>query len=123
MRAKEQLMPAEDAVVTKAVQRAASVLGLSQRELGEILGISEAKVSRLGRETLLDPKKKEFELAILLLRMFRSLDALVGGNEEKSRLWLKAHNVYLGDVPKALIREIPGLTHVVEYLDAMRGPL
>lgn len=123
MRANQRPVPAEDAVITKAVQRAAHVLDLNQRQLGRVLGISEAKVSRLGRETLLDPGKKEFELALLFLRMFRSLDALVGGDEAKARAWLHARNHYLGDVPADLLSRIQGLTHVVEYLDAMRGPL
>jgi hypothetical protein len=123
MRATEKLAPAPDQVVTKAVQRAASALGLTQRALGDILGVSEAKVSRLGRETLLDADKKEFELAVLFVRLFRSLDALVGGSEEKAKLWFHSHNRYLGAVPAQLVKSIQGLLHVVEYLDAMRGPL
>jgi hypothetical protein len=119
----QQLAPSESAVVTKAVQRASGALGLNQRELGQVLGISEAKVSRLGRETLLDEQKKEFELAVLLLRLYRSLDALVGGSEEKTRDWLHAHNHYFNDKPVNLIKKIEGLNHVVHYLDAMRGPL
>jgi hypothetical protein len=119
----QRLDPAEDVVVTKAVQRAAGALGLNQRELGLVLGISEAKVSRLGRETQLDPHKKEFELAVLLLRLFRSLDALVGGDELKAREWLHARNHYLHETPVNLIKKIEGLHHVVHYLDAMRGPL
>src|SRR4051812_37045691 len=123
MRPKQKIAPAEDEVVTKAVQRAAGVLGLTQRELGAVLGVSEAKVSRLQRETLLDRDKKEFELAVLFLRLFRSLDALVGGSEDKARAWLHADNRYLGGVPAEQIKSIPGLIGVVEYLDAMRGPL
>jgi hypothetical protein len=123
MRPKQKIAPAEDLVLTKAVQRAAASLGLTQRELGAVLGISEAKVSRLGRETLIDTDKKEFELAVLFLRLFRSLDALVGGSEDKARLWLHADNHYLGGVPSVLIKTIPGLIGVVEYLDGMRGPL
>lgn len=123
MRWKHKPDPAEDVVVTKAVQRAAGALGLNQRELGQVLGISEAKVSRLGRETQLDEQKKEFELAVLLLRLFRSLDALVGGDEDKARAWLHARNHYLNETPANLIKKIEGLNHVVHYLDAMRGPL
>ncbi len=120
---KHRLAPAEDAVVTKAVQRAALALGLNGRELAAILGVSEAKVSRLGRETLLDTHKKEFELALELLRLFRSLDALVGGDEQKARAWMHAHNHYLGGVPAELVKSIQGLLGIVEYLDAMRGQI
>jgi transcriptional regulator with XRE-family HTH domain len=116
-------LPHKESVVTKAVQRAAGALGLKQKELAEILGVSESKLSRLEPGAPLDSDKKEFELALLFLRMFRSLDTLVGGDEEKARAWLHATNRYLGDVPLSLIKQIWGLTHVVEYLDAVRGHL
>lgn len=115
--------PERETVVTKAVQRAGTALGLNQRELGQVLGISEAKVSRLGDATQLDPKRKEFELAVLFVRLYRSLDALVGGDDMKAELWLHAENHYLGRVPADAIKTVEGLLSVVQYLDAMRGPL
>ena len=122
-RPKPQVTPQEEVVMTKAVQRAGEALRLKQWELGEVLGLSEAKVSRLGTATQLDPRRKEFELAKLFLRLYRSLDALVGGDDAKAALWLRARNHYLGDVPAEAIKSVEGLTSVVHYLDAMRGPL
>ena len=61
------------------------------------------------------------ELAALFLRLFRSLDALVGGDETRSRAWMHAHNHHLNGTPAELVRSVSGLVHVVEYLDAMRG--
>jgi transcriptional regulator with XRE-family HTH domain len=121
--AKQRPQLSEETVVTKAVQRIASALGLTQRELGQVLGISEATVSRLGRQTQLGSERKEFELALLLVRLFRSLDALVGGDEEKAKRWLRAPNRYFDEVPATVIKKVEGLLHVVEYLDAMRGPI
>ena len=120
---KPKVAPQPEIVVTKAVQRAGSALGLNQRELGQVLGISEAKVSRLGSTTQLDRKRKEFELAVLFVRLYRSLDAMVGGDDTKAALWLHADNHYLGQVPAEAIKTVEGLTSVVHYLDAMRGPL
>ena len=60
---------------------------------------------------------------MLFLRVFRSLDALMGGSREKSQKWLRAENVHLGGAPVQLIETVPGLVHVVQYLDAMRGNL
>jgi len=109
-------------VLTKAAVRAFRALGVSQRSLAAILGVSEASVSRLARgERILDPHKKEGELALLFLRLYRSLDSLVGGDEDKARRWLHGHNEYLGGTPADLVLSVTGLTHVTEYLDAMRG--
>jgi DNA-binding transcriptional regulator YiaG len=110
-------------VLTKAVRSAAARLGLRNRELARILGTSEATVSRLGTGRTIDPGSKEGELALLLLRLFRSLDALVGGDEAKARSWLGSENAHLGGVPAERIRRVEGLVDVVQYLDGLRGRL
>jgi DNA-binding XRE family transcriptional regulator len=114
---------AAEEVLTKATRRAATHLGLSQKELARILGVSEATVSRLGSGKLLEPEKKEGELALLFLRVYRGLDALVGGSEEKARSWFGAANDHLGGVPRERVQTAEGLVHVAQYLDAMRGKL
>src|SRR4051812_14708815 len=82
-------------VLTKAVLRAGQLLALSDQELGRILGVSPATVSRLSRGRTIAPQSKEGELARLFVRIYRSLDALVGGRQEASRAWLRAHNHHL----------------------------
>lgn len=115
--------PAPDVVLTKAIRSAAGRLGLRNRELAEVLGTSEASVSRLSGGRTIDPGSKEGELALLFLRLFRSLDALVGGDEGKARAWLAAENAHLGAVPAERILRVEGLVDVVHYLDALRGRL
>jgi hypothetical protein len=118
-------IPAPDAaaVVTKAVLAASRALGLRNRDLAAIIGASEASVSRLSSGRLIEPASKEGEIALLFLRLFRSLDALVGGEEPKARAWLRAENTHLGGVPADRIKSVEGLVDVVQYLDAMRGRL
>lgn len=115
--------PDPETVLTKAVLNAARTLGLRNRELAAVLGSSEASISRLNMNRLIEPESKEGELALLLLRLFRSLDALVGGEEMKARAWLNADNKHLGGVPAKRIRRVEGLVDVVQYLDSMRGRL
>jgi len=111
-------------VLTRAVLRAAELLGVSQKHLAKILGVSEASLSRIGKGLRkVQPDSKEGELAVLFLRVFRSLDAVVGGSAEKSRAWFHSENLHLGGVPARLVESVPGLVHVSEYLDAMRGHL
>lgn len=111
------------AVLTKAVLRASERLGLQQKDLAPVLGVSAASLSRLSRGRVIRPGTKEGELAVLVVRLFRSLEALVGGDEQAARRWLAADNEHLGGVPAEQIRTVTGLVHVVEYLDAMRGKL
>jgi DNA-binding XRE family transcriptional regulator len=112
----------EAAVVTKAVTNAAERLGLSARSLAAVLGISEASISRMKRQDyLLERGSKSFELAILLIRFFRSLDAIVGGDENVARQWLRNANRAFGAAPVDKITTIAGLTDVLAYLDARRA--
>lgn len=115
------LDPAE--VLAKAVLSAAERLGLRSRQLAQVIGSSEASVSRLSRQRGLDPESKEGELALLFLRVYRSLDALVGGDDARAREWIVAPNTHVGGVPMDRMTTVEGLVDVVQYLDAMRGRL
>lgn len=116
--------PEAGAVLTKAALRAADRLGLSGRQLAEIVGVSEATVSRWKRgESLLEQGSKPFELAGLLVRTFRSLDAITGGDEAVARRWLQAPNTALAARPVERMAQVQGLVDVTTYLDARRAPL
>lgn len=115
--------PDPAAVITKAVLGAADRLALRQKDLAAILGASEASVSRLHQERRVEPVSKEGELALLFLRAYRSLDTLVGGDDDAARRWLHADNVPLGGIPAERLKSVEGLVDVVRYLDAVRGTL
>src|SRR5574340_368009 len=114
----------ESAVLSRSTLRAAQLLGLSQRTLARVLGISDATASRLfaGRYLLSRDRAKEWELALLFVRLFRSLDAL-WGHGDAARTWLASENIALGAAPIELLGSIQGLVRVVEYLDSARGRL
>lgn len=109
-------------VLTKALIRMAEHLSLSRQELSAIIGYSESTLSRLfASQNKIDPSSKEGQLAILLIRLFRSLDTLFGGNAKQCQLWLRSENTHLDAVPIQLIQSIEGLILTLQYLDAMRG--
>lgn len=120
---KSSAAPSPASVLAKAAMSAAARLGLRHRQFAEIIGTSESSVSRLGSGRGLDPATKEGELALLFLRLYRSLDALVGGDDVKARDWLHSINDHVGGVPAERIRTVEGLVDVIQYLDAMRGRL
>jgi hypothetical protein len=109
-------------VLTKAVIKAARLLDISQSRIALTLGVSEATASRMyGGTYVLEPGRgKEWELAALLVRLFRSLDSLLA-SEEKASAWLKSENTALGGKPVDLITRAEGLVTVLQYLDAARG--
>ena len=111
----------KSSVLTKAVARAAEQLGLSRSLLARVLGLSPATVTRLyAGGYQLDAGRKEWEFGLLLVRLFRSLDAIVA-DEASARAWLGRDNLGLGGRPIDLISQTEGLVRVVHYLDASRA--
>ncbi len=115
--------PDRQEVLSKALLRTAIYLGITNAELGRVLGLSPATISRLhGGTYLLSVGRKEWELAMLLVRLFRSLDSITGGSKETARTWLNSDNdAFAGRKPVELIETAEGLVRVVAYLDAGRG--
>lgn len=115
-------LAAEAGVLTEAVVRAADQLGVNARSLSAVLGVSEATVSRMRRKDfVLERGTKPFELGVLFVRLFRSLDAIVGGDETVARAWIKNPNVALDARPLEKIITIAGLIDVISYLDSRRA--
>ena len=109
--------PRQAAVLGKALLRAGERLGLSRQDLAQIVGRDRSSISRSG----IDPSSKPGELALLLIRCFRSLAVIVDDNDEQMREWLSTPNRHTGGVPRDQLASVAGLVTVCEYLDAIRG--
>jgi hypothetical protein len=117
-----EVRSAQETALTKGVLRAADKLEVKQAALAAILGTSEATVSRMKKgDYVLRADTKPFELGVLFVRLFRSLDAIVGGDEAVARAWLTNRNLALDAKPAEKIRTIPGLMDVIAYLDARKA--
>lgn len=110
-------------VLAKATSRASELLGLSGAALARVIGVSGPTVSRLINGTKgLDPNSKEGQLSLLLVRVYRSLDALVGTDDGKRIAWMRSYNKALRGKPIDLIENPEGLVATLNYLDGMRAP-
>jgi transcriptional regulator with XRE-family HTH domain len=115
-------VPNESSLITKATLRTAERLGIKNTALAKILGVSEPTISRMrqGRYKL-ERGQKAFELAILLVRLYRSLDGIVAGDDSVAADWLKNQNTALDGIPLDLIQSVSGLTNVIAYIDSRRA--
>lgn len=111
--------PDRASVLAEALTAAGKQFGMSQADLGEIIGKDRTAISR-GR---LDPASKSGELALLFIRCYRALYVLVGGDLEQMRHWIRTENLHTGGIPAEQVKTVQGLTTVLEYLDALRGKL
>ena len=112
----------DDKLLTSAISKIATFWGLSNVKLSSVLGLSEATISRLrSGKTFLEPASKSFEAGQFLLRLFRSLDALMGSDDDAAKSWLTSHNLDLEARPIDLIDSFKGLLTVCDYVDAHRA--
>lgn len=115
------LVPAVDKsdVLAEALINAGKYLGMSQADLGAIIGKNRTAISRGD----IDPDSKAGELALLFIRCYRALYVLVGGDPRQMRHWMETENLHTGGIPAEQIKHVQGLVTVLDYLDAMRGKL
>jgi len=115
---REPLVKSDAQLVAKACGRAAQELGLSKEELSAVVGKHPTTIDRSG----LDPKTKEGELALLLLRVYRSLHAHCGGDQALMRHWMEQPNHHFGEQPpRLLLPRIEGLIRVANYLEPLHS--
>lgn len=122
MSADASLVTDKNFVLGKATIRAAQALQLSNAALARVIGLSEPSISRIANGARgIEPDSKEGQLALLLVRVFRSLDPLVGSDSNKRLHWLRSHNKALNGTPVAMIETPYGLVTTLSYLDGMRA--
>jgi transcriptional regulator with XRE-family HTH domain len=122
MKAAHVLRSDPSKVLTTATLRAATHLALGGSELARIIGTSPSTISRLvsGLKSI-DPQSKEGEMSLLVVRLYRSLDALVGNDSQRRIDWMASHNHAFNAVPRDYIQSAQGLVTVVNYLDGLRA--
>jgi len=112
------------AVLSTAAVRASELLGLTKAQFSAVLGASEEAVTDVqSGSRQIAPSSKEGELATLLIRVYRSLDALVGADDRQRNAWVNSYNHALNGIPVEMLCTAMGLVTVAAYLDGMRAPL
>ena len=112
-------LPEQADVLAEATLNACRALGVDQKTLARIIGRDRSSISRHG----IPPESKAGELALLLIRLYRALHVLVGGEARQMRHWMRTENRHLGGTPLARIQKVEGLIRVVNYLDGFRGKI
>lgn len=111
------------AVLSAATANAAARLALSTNDLERILGISQSSASRLmNGEFQLKENSKPWEMALLLIRLYRGVASIVGNDDALAVSWLRSPNRAFDNArPYDRIQTAVGLVAACDYVDAHRA--
>lgn len=117
------LKPEQNQVIATALINLKELLQLSNEDICKIIGVHRNTLTRALKAQDIKVNSKEGELSLLLIRVYRSLFALNGGNKEAMTHWLRTNNRHIQGIPLELMKTVLGLSLVVNYLDAIRGKI
>ena len=80
----------QDAVLTEAFLKAGEQLGLTRKQLGQVIGRDRTRL-----KDGIHVASKNGELALLFMRCYRGLYALVDGDEAIMQHWMKLPRIAL----------------------------
>jgi len=109
----------EQQLLRKALQRAGEELGLSAQETAQAIGKSRTFFEQGRSHTRIDPHTQR--MIALVLRLHRSLSALVGDDIEGMRHWMRTANRHTHGIPRHQLQDPEQLVELVQYLDTMRS--
>ncbi len=113
--------PAEEGrILTAAISKVAECWRLSAEQMATILGSDIPVESTRGGITVLLRGSPSFVAAQHLVRLFQSLDALMGGDDEASISWLHTVNLDFGACPIDVIRTPDGFIAAADYVAQYR---
>jgi hypothetical protein len=113
-----ELIREEAELLTREFFTATSSMGLSNREIAEILGVSEPTISRAKKREIYFSRTRshQWSIAELLVRACRELTRIYD-HPRKEKHWFTTYNHGLGGFPIELIRRYEGLLEVVRHLE------
>ena len=87
-------------VLTHSALRAGALLGLSHVALAQALGLEQSTVSAMADGSAeLQSDFPSGQLALTLIKIYQSLTANVGGDEQACKQWVCSHNTGLVGTP------------------------
>jgi IS30 family transposase len=117
------LLREDAAKLTKGFFEATYSLGLSNREVGEILGVSEATISRAKKRGsyFTQTRHHQWLIAELLIKACGELKRIYD-HPRKEKHWFTTYNHELRAFPINLLHSMAGLMEVVRHLESRQLP-
>ncbi len=110
-------------VLTHSALRTGALLGLSHAEFARALGLDQSTVSAMADGAAeLQGVTPSGQRAFTMIKIYQSLTANVGGDEQACKQWVCSHNTGLAGTPALLMQSEEGINAVLAYLQSMEAP-
>jgi len=109
-------MTKTETVLTKAVLSAVEHLGLTSDQLAVLLDL-DLTITHLDDCKFSSLQK---EIALMLIRITVSLDALSGGDTSMTQHFMKSPNKATGGIPVEQIQKFQGLATVLQFVEGLQ---
>ena len=109
-------------VLTHSALRTGALLGLSHAEFARALGLDQSTVSAMADGAAeLQGVTPSGQLALTLIKIYQSLTANVGGDEQACKQGVCSHDAGLAATPALRVQSEGGLNAVLAYLQSMEA--
>ena len=110
-------------VLTHSALRTGALLGLSHAEFARALGLDQSTVSAMADGAAeLQGVTPSGQRAFTMIKIYQSLTANVGGDEQACKQWVCSHNTGLAGTPALLVQSEDEINAVLAYLQSMEAP-
>lgn len=112
--------PTTDAhILAKALLRASAELGLTREQLASAIGTDSDGIAQISDQMHLDSQSPSGQLAVLVIRLARSMRAQCNGDENWIHNFMRTPNSMIGAVPCEAVTTEDGLRRVVYWLETI----
>lgn len=108
-------------VLAKELARVAESFQLSDAELAQVLNVPLEGAGSLRNGAKPIPMNSELaNRSASQIRVHTALDAVLGGDEDQVRKWLRSPNEAIGGAPMTIMGTSEGLNQILAYLNSKR---
>jgi len=107
-------------ILTEASWKAAENLGLKPEQFLKILHLQCVDMNLSETTIVLDPDSKQGEIALILIRIYKAIFNLSGGDIEWIHHFLNSPNLLTGGIPIEQLESMSGLLSVLKTVESLQ---
>lgn len=105
-------------LISEALNKSIQIMGISKSDFAEILMIDPEQLNDFIKSSF-ESNSQKVQISLQIIKIYRSLFALAGNNKKFMTHFLYTDNHYFSARPIDVMKSLPGLVKVEQFLNAM----